>query len=232
MEQLNTVGFYGDSVKEFFNQTSDDTNLEDLLIYKVLMDTRMYLIDQELTNNKNLDATYTQSVCLDLCQDTFAECCSLDGIGDLLLKSKKYIPTILSHKNIVPIKVRTVDGRNTFSKQPIENMRFDRYWDIPLTPTYDISNFGEGNRLLIFNTLTLRSVILTAVFEDPASAGLLNNCPGEDDDEDCIDWKDVTFPIPPKLNKGLMDIVLKRIAGRMQFPVDESNNAESSQTEL
>jgi hypothetical protein len=226
-DTLNTVGFHIDLVRESIKETSDDTEISDLQIYAAMIDIRAMLIDQEITKRKEIDEMYYQTICINLCLDDYAKCCSSFNINKKILRSRTQLPEYITHKYLRPLLVTTVDGENLIPYQKTVNVKWDKFWDIDYTmPTHDITNFNNIRTLIINGNLTLPGVLVTGAFIDPAGAVLSQSC--TEDNPDCIDWKDVIFPMPSKLRAVFYSMLIERLAFVKDIPTDVANDAQSN----
>lgn len=229
-DDLTTVGFHIDAVRERFNETSDDSTLEDLLIYATMVDVRAQLIDQEITKRKEIDTDFYQTICISLCEDQFAKCCGTSfNINKTILRSTTNLPDYITHKYIQPMLVTTIDGEQVIDFQKTATTKWDKYWDIDPIITYDITNFSNNRTLIVNGTLALNGLLVTAAFVDPAGAILSQDC---SENGDCPDWKDVTFPLPSKLRRPFWQMVVQDLASTLGLPTDVSNNAQSTKQEI
>lgn len=230
METLNTVGFHIDQIRERIKEISDDSEIQDLLIYSTLIDVRALLLDQELTSRKEVDENYYQTICVKLCKDTYANCCTNHNINKFVLKSVKALPDYITHKYIRPLVVTTIDGEQVLDYQKTRNLKWDKYWDSGYDElTYDVINFNNNINLVVHDdTFTLPEVLVTAAFTDPVSAGLYEDC---SEGEDCLDWKDVSFPIPSKQRRTLWRMVVEDLTATKQEATDITENSQSTKQE-
>lgn len=226
-DNLNTVGFYIDIIRESMKETSDDTEISDLQIYAAMIDIRAMLIDQEITKRKEIDEMYYQTICVNLCLDDYAKCCTSYNINKKILRSKTQLPDYITHKYLRPLVITTIDGEQLIPYQKITNIKWDKYWDIDYTtPTHDITNFNNRRTLIINGTYTLSGVLITGVFIDPAGAVLSQAC--EEENADCIEWKDVIYPMPSKLRAVFHQMLLERLAPIKDTPTDVANDSQSN----
>lgn len=233
MEGLNTVGWHIDQVRERIKEISDDSEIQDLLIYSTLADVRAFLLDQELTKRKEVDENYYQTICVPLCKDTFANCCTSYNINKFVLKGKKPLPDYITHKYIRPLVVTTIDGESEISYQKTRLRKWDSSWEVTYDMydiTYDVVNFNNNVNLVVHeDTFTLPEVLVTAAFVDPVAAGLYKDCT---DTEDCLDWKDVAFPVPSKQRRTLWKMAIQDLMPTQQMPTDVTENAQSTKQEF
>lgn len=222
---MDTVGFVIDEIRERLRETSDDTNVEDLLIYSTMCDVRLMLIDQQLTKEKSVDINLYQTVCIDLCRDNYANCCDLPDLGIEILKSKKVIPEFVTHKYLKPFYITDVTGQNVIDRQDRSLLKWDEYFDIDNilpVPTWDMLNMKSERRIIISDDLNIKTILATGIFKDVSAAGLLMDC----EDETCPDWKDIVFPISD-LKSILIDMVIDKLGRTVMIPEDNSNNGKS-----
>lgn len=226
-DNLNTVGFFIDLIRESFKESSDDSELYDLQIYAAMVDVRALLIDQDMTKRKEIDEMFYQTICIDLCKDDYAKCCTSYNINKPILRSSTTIPDYITHKYIKPLVVTTIDGANVIPFQKTTNLKWDQYWDLDYSfPTYDVTNFNNRRTLIINGDLTLRGVLITGAFVDPAGAVLITSC--SEEESECIEWKDVIFPIPSKLRHAFFQMTIERLSIHKDMPTDVANDGQSN----
>jgi len=224
---MDTVGFIIDEIREKLKETSDDSHIEDLLIYSTMIDVRAILIDQDLTKKKSSDINFTQSVCIDLCVDNYANCCNTPDLGIKILRSKKPIPEFITHKYLKPFFITDITGQNEIPFQERANLVWDKYFEIgellPM-PTWEMQNWNNKRYLILSGNLQIKSVLLQGVFKDVVAASLLMDC--ENTTNGCPDWKDTIFPIS-QLKVPLIDLVLEKLGRTQVTQEDNSNNGKS-----
>ena len=231
MINLNTVGALIDRIREAFKETSDDSNLLDLQIYATMVEVRAQLLNEELSKRKSMDINFYQTICVNLCQDSYAKCCNAPDLGKLILRSTKTLPEYITHKYINSLMVTGYDGEEEIPYQATVNLKWDKLWDTRgfNKPTYDVTNFDSTRTLIVHNTLDLKAVLVTGAFLDPVLAQLFNDC---NTVSDCTDWKDVVFPISSKLLRPMIGLVKQDLLNpTYKLPDDATNNAESAKQE-
>lgn len=226
-DELNSVGFHVDLLRESLKEQSDDTEISDVEIYAAMVDIRAMLIDQEITKRKEIDELFYQTICVNLCKDDYAKCCTSFNINKQILRSTTALPEYITHKYLRPFIVTTVDGEQVITYQRVTNLKWDKYWDIDYTiPTYDVTNFNNRRTLVVSGTLDLPGILITGVFIDPAGAILSQSCSEEGN---CPDWKDVVFPIPSKLRQPFWQMAMQRLIPKKEFSTDVANDNQSSE---
>jgi hypothetical protein len=225
--QLNTVGYHIDLLRESIKESSDDTDIYDLVIYAAMVDVRALLIDQDLTKRKEVDEMYYQTICLDLCVDDYAKCCKTYDINKKILRSRNALPDYITHKFLESLMVTSIDGETNIPRQKTITRKWDKYWDSKFHGyVYDVTNFNDRRTLIVYGTLDLPTVLVTGVFLDPSGAVLVQSC--DEDTTKCPDWKDVLFPIPSKLREAFWDMCRERLTMTLKYPTDTTNDAQSS----
>lgn len=233
MTDTNTIGFHIDNLREHLRQLSDDAVMEDLTIYRTMMDTRNLLVHRELDRNSFVDSDFYQTICVDLCLGHYSECCSQPTFGETLRKSILFLPKSLNHKTMELMRVTSYDGQIGFPRVDTENLYYNNFWGNKyFFPQHDVTNFGNGRRLVIYGDKEVNRVLVTAVFDDPSEAFLFNQCPEEDGQENCPSWKDAPFQIHSKYSLEFYERCKQSLSRLIQIPEDESNNAESSIQEI
>jgi hypothetical protein len=227
---MDTIGFIIDEIRERIRETSDDTNIEDLLIYSMMIDTRAMLIDQDMTKKKSIDMNFYQTVCINLCKDDYSKCCELPVLNDFkILRSKKALPEFLTHKSLNPFFITDITGLNEIPHQSRSLNVWDSYFHVPKFPTWELQNIKNERYVVISNNLNLKTVLLKGVFKDVVGVHGLSKC--EDDVNDDADWKDLIFPIS-QLKGILVNMVVDNLLRHlMNIPEDNSNNAKSNISE-
>lgn len=222
---METVEAYIDALKVALKETSDDSEYDDLYLYKRLNDSRLRIIDQQLTKWNKIPEGYLVEVCIPLCRDTYADCCNLPEIKDTILRSEKPIPEFIEHNFLNTFTVKNIVG---YKEYPKISMQFieERHL-FPYTyngAAWSMSHF-KNSYLLVHFAETMKMVVVETIPRDPVDYHLLQSCNGDD----CPEWLDAKFGIPSSEAQACIDLALERIIKLEQInPVDESNDSSSA----
>jgi hypothetical protein len=205
--------------------SSDDASYSLRLIAHFLKVARAILTEQKADKYHYISEQSFQSLCLDLQEGNFHNCCEAPQTKCKLLKSTLPIPKFLNTRWGDFAKVMTLEGDvlsktsltlNTLSKYSLTNKKPKLGW------------FIHDQHLYIMNNKMLTQVILNSLFDDPEQVQNLNCANNE---ADCTDFMDQEFPMDPDLVDPMYKMVIQYLAHSMQFPPnDRENNANDDQT--
>lgn len=166
-----------------------------------------------------------QTFCLDLVPSNFHDCeCIPDVFGCQILKSVQEVPPYLLSKFRHYVELRYLDGRK-LSNTSYSNFVFNQHSLASSdTPTW----FLFDRHVYVTNTLSLKKVLLRAVFEDPEVV-ILENCQSADSDSPCDPYAE-EFPIDGDLVLPMYQMTIETLRLAYGMPEDKENNAADVQT--
>jgi hypothetical protein len=182
---------------------SDDAAISLRQIAHFLKTSRAILLEQKADKYYYISEQSFQSLCLDLEEGSFHNCCSGPDAKCKLLKSKTKLPKFLNTRWGDFSKVMTLDGR-TLSKTSITSNRFSEYSITNKDPK--VGWFIHDNHLYIINNTFLEKILLNSLFDDPEEVSQLN-CP--ETSTNCTSFMEDEFPIDPDLVNPMYRMTLE-----------------------
>lgn len=203
-------------VKEY----SDDTLYTDEMLYDTLVSVRALLLHREQNKRSNEVFTnpfFRQAFCLEL-EKGLSHDCDCVKHGCTVLKSKYKLPTALAGM----VVVRTLGG-NTIDIVDINRQKFiSRHPMFSLKPTASIVN----NKLIIWNNLLYKAVVVEAIWEDPTDWIGIQLCDGENGPSDCYDDPlDMDFGITASYTTQLIQMALESVLQSYKIQSDLNNDS-------
>lgn len=196
--------------------------MSDQAILQHLLDTRAELL-QNLSNlGFPLGVQNVQTIpCVELEEVADSACPCAPPSGCTWLKSKKALPRYIKLSS-----VSTVNGKDNISRIEWTKVKhkFNSRYPTKNKRYYTLRDIGEGTFLYILNDSFLKTVAISAVFEDPKCALEFGNCDEDGSKNKCSPWN-----TPFVLDAGLINKVLKNAwqtlpALKQIAPDDRKNN--------
>lgn len=144
----------------------------------------------------------------------------------LVLRSKYELPTVLNGYNGELINVRYND-ENLASFAPYQVKSNQHHRALKDRVGYWIESTREyGRRLVVWNTLKLKSIPVFALWENfEALVDIQSCCETCEPVDDCdFDWRTVEFPIDGDLVSVMYQLIEERLISKIQLKDDELNN--------
>jgi len=214
------------AIKNIINKgiASDDSRFSNRLILHFLNVNRALLLKQKIDKYHEISDQSYQSLCIDLVQGFFHNCCDIKiPLDCTILKSTSPLPKLLVSRWGNFIKTMTLDGTiisesnitsNDYSQYSITNKILKDGW------------FIHDNYLYILNNTKLKKVLVNGLWDDPSAiAGL--NCTNNNSDTPCVDENESEYPIDAELVTMLYDITIKQLLSSYQFPQDDATDARA-----
>lgn len=200
---------------------SDDFAFSDRLIAHFLGITRAKLIEQKIDKYHFISEQSYQSLCVSLEKSNFHNCCQ-EGDNDCqILKSVDEIPKFLNSRWGNFLKVMDLEGR-VIPEISLTQSRFAEYALAPRIAGW----FMHDNHIYVVHNKVIETILLNALFDDPAQIHELN-CPTTG--ENCNDFMSEQFPIDPDLTDAMYKLTLEYLLKSYQLPNDIENNAKDVQ---
>lgn len=200
---------------------SDDFTFSNRLLAHYLKIARSKLIEEKADKYHYISDQSFQSLCLDLEEGNFHNCCEGPTIDCYVLKSSIKLPKFLNTRWGDFAKVMTLDGKvlpktsltiNKLSKYSLTNRKPRTGW------------FIHDERLYVINNKHLEKILVNSLFDDPEEINTLN-C-GPDTNTPCADFMDQEYPIDPDLVGGMYQLAMNFLLNSYRLPArDDENNA-------
>jgi hypothetical protein len=222
MSEFKTNDAHISAIREKARQTSDDTIWSDQFIYKLMLDKRADILAKELNKWNTIHSANYQRFCIELEVGSYQDCegCIPANYAGCILRSKKNVPTPLTGKFSDLMRVYKLDG-SSIGRTNRSTLQLQQYSKLGLTAKYEYSN----EKVFIFNEEFLKVIEVHGVFYDPTD---VVECQLDDGTNTCYDPLTDNFPLDPKFNDRMYDLVLRDLGITMKFPEDRTNNADSS----
>lgn len=216
-----------DDLRISIRQTSDDSNFSDQFLYKKLLDARAEVYTNQIKKGHKLSEWNYQSFCMPMEVSTYHDCDCIDSIDCKVLKSKFQLPKPLNNRFKSMLEIRNMTGDRRYERAtPSQLRRYKHSFTKKNGDYYDIVN----NYLIIFDMSGATTFLIKGLFEDPASVGDITVCGSGN--EPCYDPLTDDFPLDMNLNNPVYDIAKQKMGITIQFPEDDSNNANSTVTNV
>lgn len=223
-ESLKTIGAHIADLRIILRQTHDDSEYSDEYLYKLLSETRAFILHQEIQKHRKISEWNFQTWCVKLQPDTYHDCDCIADLGCKVMKSVNKIPKPLLTRYKNYFKVYNINQDYEVDKTTPLKLKRDK---LSLTRSgkkgYDIVN----EQLVLFNAMGTDTLLIRGIFEDPALVSLSTACTTPS--EPCTDITDAEFPLDTRFNILLKELVIKQLLAVQNLPQDITNNARSNQ---
>lgn len=193
-----------------------DYSYSDRLVTDLLSIIRAKLIEEKANKYHSISEQSYQSLCLDLEESNFHNCCDVPDVGCSVLKSVARIPKFLTTRWGNIAKVTTLDGL-TIPKSTVTISNLSKY-SLTMSTKPSIGWFIHDGYLYIINNTHLRKVLLNALFDEPATIELLN-C-DINSSEGCGSYLDQEFPIDTDLIDPMYKLTIQYLLNGYKLPED------------
>lgn len=212
------------AISDFSKTISDDSIITIDHILFVMSKYRNYILNSQFANMKKQpsDSNY-QQICVELSADN----CVPDFCGkENVLRSVEKVPYMMV--NLGAHTVYPPAGFMYGNFQLVGNTQFKYTGNSPFLKSIVYVTIGPDDHLYLKSKnddfMNLTKVMLSAIFEDPESAALMecNACGEPTDDCELIDKR---FPLDDSYLPLLMQLCVRDITGAAWKPSDSDNNA-------
>jgi len=206
---------------------SDDTRLTNRHIYHKMTTTRAKLLTQKVNKKQKISQWDLQTLnCVELVKVKPYECPCLPDVGCEILRTKYELPIPITSltKHFIE-SVTSLEGSINFAETTWTAKKYKKGNKYTANkPDYYI----RENYLYITTSKKLRAISITGLFEDTLEASNYQTiC--EDDEEDCISFLDMSFPLSKDLIDTLVELIAKElIIAFNQSREDITNNTNSA----
>lgn len=193
---------------------SDDFNFSNRLILHFMNVARAFLIERKADKYNYVQSF--QSLCLDLAEGSYHNCCDLKiPSGCTILKSKINLPKLLSVRWGNFLKVTTLDG-TIIPESSVTQSSYSAYGINKNISGY----FIHDNYLYLLNNHKLKKVLVNGLWDSPEEISNFN-CPNK---QDCNNLTE-TYPIDSDLVSEMYKIVIQYLS--IQSPQDNENDSRT-----
>lgn len=204
-------------VRTTVKANSDDSKYSDQYFYTLIKSARSRLLSKK-SINEQLSPWNWQTICVPLEKVKYHNCDCID-IGCDVLKSKIAIPQVVlgnngNTKSLRPfIVVETFNGMSLPYVSPqnqITNRSTEILQDVP-------AYYIQDNKLIIWNTLDIRAVMVRGVFSDPMELVKINIC-----NEDGVEYDKCTYDVlyePFPIDEQYVNLILDDVFNRLRIPL-------------
>jgi hypothetical protein len=208
---------------------SDDNRFSNRLVHHFLKVARALLLKRKV-DKYQIDVENYQTICMPLCVTKFHDCDCLPNLHCQILRSKYKLPQSISSRWGSILKVSYFDGR-TIGYQPLNSQTYSQYSRVASTQNKSIGWFIHNDYLYITNTLDLKAVLISGLFEEPEDVQDYSLCDssGNESDDACYNPETDSFPIDADLVMPMYEMVLNMMGVAAKYPEDNENNARSVQ---
>ena len=204
---------------------SDDTSFSLRLIAHFLRITRGMLIEQKANKYHSISEQSYQSLCLNLEESNYHNCCEGPDTKCKLLRSTIKLPRFLTTRWGDLTKVMTLDGK-VLSKTSMSTNKFSRYSLTNSDPKPGW--FIHDNYLYIINNKHLQKVLLNSLFDNPEEIDSINCSSAE---TPCVEFLETEFPVDSELIPPMYELTMKFLVNSLALPPkDNENDAKDNQT--
>ena len=213
-----TIGEIISLLRTSIKEHSDDSDFTDQELYLYLTDAANYTPREALDTNKKITKKNFKSICVPLERVKFGNCdCIPDKFKCDVLKSTFEIPNFLwGSQNVYDVKGNYISYKRFIYLSRIK--KHPAFKGI----TFDIID----NYLYIFGTLTLKTVLLEALWEDITKLAEIPECNdlGEPEGSNCYDIASDEFPLDESYILLAFDTVLKSLNITFKLKDDNTEN--------
>lgn len=206
---------------------SDDRRVSDEHIYHLMNVYRARLIWEKQNKFYKLSPFNYQYIhCIPLEEAELNEC-ECYKTGCVVLKSKYILPNILSYRNNMLIKITLLDG-TPVSQSSIAKVKYRKY---KKTNKDSFVWFIHDKKLVIIGDNRLKTVAVSAIFEDPSKLAELSECDSEGVNTGfkCFDIMNEEYPIDSEMVSAMYQMILNDLGMLYKYPQDDENNAKSTE---
>lgn len=202
-------------------QNSDDTTYSSEYLYRLVQAARARLISQS-RSREDISKWDWQTVCIKLTKEKFHNCDCIE-IGCDVLKSTIDIPRVVTVDKMPLIEVETFAGETLHYVKPKDQIT-NRHSDILKNA---LGYYIQNNKLIVWNTLSLKALMIKGVFSNPIDLANINICNQDGDiyDQCTYDPLYQNFPMDDKNIDVVVDMVLNRLGYSLQIPKDIKNDS-------
>lgn len=213
------------AIKNVLNNgpSSISTTFTDRLVAHYLQVTRAVLLERKIDKYYFISEQSYQSLCVDLEESSFHNCCNTPDLDCKVLKSINSIPKFLNSRWGNHLKTMDLTG----TVIPEFNLTNDKYSQYALIKP-STGWFIHDNHLYIINNKHLSKVLLNALFNDPEEIYNVN-CP-DNTGEICKGYYEDEFPIDSDLIDPMYRMTIDLLTQAFRMPNDTENNAKNVET--
>ena len=214
------------AVRGLIKEHSDDSNFTDSFIYQFLISARAEIIRQKANKNHYQSRFNFQTACVPLDCSSYEDCDDcLPDMGCKLRKSRIKIPVPVSSRSKDLFNVRTFSGQKLTMLSPEDFDSSKESIFLKDRPSYWISN----QYLIVWQPITLKAVIIDAIFSDPTDLANVYICDedGSTSDEACYNPLKDEFPMDADIWEEVYTRAFNKLTNSQRVPDDKLNNAET-----
>lgn len=203
-------------IRESLNSYNIDSEITDRYIAFSIRNARSLVLRQHMANNPGeYRNQLTQTVYMDVEQVSYSQYPAMIPLDTYLLATTQVLPNIVGEQMYKEIEVRSVERLGS----EIEMLDKIRAVQFKYAPNGFIYGWRENDGKLYFVStnlqyLNLKQVVVTAIFEDPEAAYLLNDGNGEIEE----------YPITANLWINVKEMVIQQLLRKFGIPTDKLNN--------
>jgi hypothetical protein len=231
MSTLRSISSHIDTVRNMVKETSDDSGYSQEYLYKLLVDSRATILNQDISASKYVSHDNYQKFCMPMerglnvsCKDCLPVEITCYGIEKIFV-SKYKVPMVITGRYNSALKIYNIDSTVEISvSNPIKRSH-DKYSKVNCEPhTYEIVN----GSLYLFNANWI-VVPMSGIFYDPTELQDIKVCniQGVESGENCFNINTDFFPLDPTLNDRMYTLVLQKLGFSKQLPGDVTNDSKS-----
>lgn len=211
-------------LRVLIKQQSDDSVYTDEAIYTLLMTARTKILADKYEYEKLVPYMNWQTITLPLIVEPYVNCDCVK-IGCNVVKSRQRIPSVVVSNAGSPfIRVKLFNGEQlSYVKPERQRTNFES------ETLYDqIAYYIENNKLILWNTLDIKAVMVEGVFSDPMQLVNYNICDdsGTSYNSPCFDPTIMEFPLEESLIDIVIANVLNKLFPTLSIPDDKINDSE------
>jgi hypothetical protein len=203
--------------------SSDDVRITNALILHFLSVVRSKLIQDKIDKYSFVNEQSYQTVCLELEESSFHDCCNLDYEDCPILKTKEAIPKLLQSRLANNLKITDASGK-VIPQINMTQLMYSKYSDVPQMIGYFINN----NKIIIVNNKNLKVILVSGIFDDPERIDSLN-CSGNEPSAPC-NYLESQFPIDSDLVALMYEGVISLLTIHLRTTNDITNNAREDRS--
>lgn len=234
-ENYRTIRAIIDLVREEIKDTTQSPRYTDELIYVKLLKKRSVLLNQEVNKRKHKSKFIFKTFCMPLTLSSDIPCdCVPPNLGCKVLKSVFKLPTPITSKSGMMLRIFSVNGDTEFTYKEMNVGKYNKYSRRGSAPAF-YSIVNDYLYIVGYPENKLRGVMVEMIPEDPLQLNDINLCVGRchedniDTSQTCFDITEDTFNIEGHLEDTLIQMVKEDIIGR-ELPLPEDITANTNTT--
>jgi hypothetical protein len=221
---MSTIAEIIGSIRLILKEQSDDSLFTDQFLYNEISGITARLIAEKYSSDKEVSYVHWQTITLKLKREKYVDCGCVQ-VGCTILRSIETIPpVVVTYLKRPLIRVRLFSGELLPYVRP-ERQRTNRYSEtMGDSPAYYI----ENNKIIIWNNIDFKAVIVEGVFTSPIDLSKYSICDSEGTsfDTPCYNIVNDAYPADADIIDTAKLMLLQRLLPSKNIQDDRTNDSE------